>query len=56
MSFSNVLKKLLKNEGQGPEVKDEVLSKHITVQDWDSTVTYSPGEIVKGGGRFIHLK
>ena len=53
MSFSKTLENILKNNGKGPEVKDEILSKHITVQDWDSSITYQPGEICRGGGRTL---
>ena len=50
MSFSNVLQKLFKSGGSGPELRNEIISKDITIQDYDSTYGYAGREIVRGGG------
>lgn len=53
MSFSNVLKKIFKSYGEGPEVKDSILNPLVTIQNWSNSVNYEPYTIVRGGGVFF---
>ena len=50
MALPTLLRNLFKNDGYGPEIKDERLSTDITVKDWDASHDYPVNVLAKAGG------
>lgn len=50
MALPNIFKKLFKSNGYGPELNDGIISKAISIQDWDSSYNYSINSVCKTGG------
>lgn len=50
MALPTLLRKLFKNDGYGPDIKDERLSTDITVKDWDASHDYPANVLAKAGG------
>lgn len=48
MALPTLHRKLFRNDGYGPLLKDEVIDRHISVQDWSSAYDYPVSTLVRG--------
>ena len=48
MALPSIMRKLFRNDGYGPLLKDEIIDRHISIQDWSSTHDYPVYTLVRG--------
>lgn len=54
MALPSIMRKLFQNDGYGPLLKDEIVSRHISVQDWSSSYDYPVATLARGGDGLIY--
>lgn len=54
MALPTLQRKLFQNDGYGPLLKDEIVSKHISVQDWTNAYDYPVATVVRGGDGVLY--
>ena len=54
MALPVLLQKLFRNGGYGPLLKDEIVDRHISIQDWSSTYDYPVNTLVRGSDGVLY--
>lgn len=54
MALPNIFRKLFKSNGYGPLLKDEIVSKHISVQDWSNAFDYPVATVARGADGILY--
>lgn len=54
MALPVLLQKLFKSSGYGPELNDDIVSRHISVQDWSNAYDYPVSTLVRGSNGLLY--
>lgn len=54
MALPNILRRLFKADGYGPFLKDEIVSRHISVQNWSNTFDYPAAAVARGADGVLY--
>lgn len=54
MALPNIMRRLFRNDGYGPLLKDEIIDRHISIQDWSSTYDYPVDTLVRGSNGLLY--
>lgn len=54
MALPNIFRKLFKSNGYGPLLKDEIVSRHISVQNWSNAFDYPVATVARGADGVLY--
>lgn len=55
MALPTLQRKLFQNDGYGPLLKDEIVDRRISVQNWSDTYDYSAGVFARGSDGAVYM-